>query len=71
MRSMFHYSAPEVDLSATAPFECNIIDAYLRGNIVFIYSQWIADGRKIPLERVIELTTWLISQGIRKLKLSE
>ena len=71
MRSMFHYSAPEVDLSATAPFECNIIDAYLRGTIVFIYSQWIADGRKIPLERVIELTTWLISQGIRKLKLSE
>lgn len=71
MKSMFHYSAPEANPSATVPFECNIIDAYLRGSIVFIYSQWIADERRIPLERVIELTTWLISQGINKLKLSD
>ena len=68
---MFHYSAPEIGLSASAPFECNIINAYLRGSIVFIYSQWVADERKIPLERIIQLTTWLVSQGIRKLKLSE
>ena len=68
---MFHYSASEASLSAQAPFECNIIDAYLRGSIIFIYSQWAADERKILLERVIELTTWLVSQGIRKLKLSE
>lgn len=71
MKSMFHYSAPEDSLSALAPFECNIIDAYLRGSIIFIYSQWIADERRLPLERVIELTTWLVLQGIRKLKLSE
>ena len=68
MKSMFHYSAPEISLSASAPFERNIIDAYLRGSIVFIYSQWIVDERKIPLERIIELTTWLLSQGISKLK---
>ncbi len=71
MKSMFHYSAPEDILSASDPSEYNIIDAYLRGSIIFIYSQWVADERKIPLERLIELTTWLVSQGIRKLKLSE
>lgn len=71
MKSMFHYSAPIDSFSTIDPFESNIIDAYLRGSIVFIYSQWVADGRKIPLERLIELTTWLISEGIRKLKLSE
>lgn len=68
MKSMFHYSAPMDSLSALDPFESNIIDAYLRGSIVFIYSQWVADGRKIPLERLTEIATWLISEGIRKLK---
>lgn len=71
MKSMFHYSAPIDHLSASDQSESNIIDAYLRGSIVFIYFQWVADGRKIPLERLIELTTWLVSEGIRKLKLSE
>ncbi len=71
MKSMFHYSVSEDGLSDLAPFECNIIDAYLRGSIISIYSQWIADERRLPLERIIELTTWLVSQGIRKLKLSE
>lgn len=71
MKSMFHYSAPIDSLTALDPFECNIIDAYLRGSILFIYSQWVADGRKISLERLIGLTTWIISEGIRKLRLSE
>lgn len=71
MKSMFHYSAPDDIPSEAAPFECNIIDAYLRGSIIFIYSQWVADERKIPLERLIGLATWLVSQGINKLKLSD
>ena len=71
MKSMFHYSISDDSLPAQSPLECNIIDAFLRGSIISIYSQWIADDRKLPLERIIELTTWLVSQGIRKLKLSE
>ena len=71
LKSMFHYSVSKDSLSAQVPLECNIIDAYLRGSIISIYSQWIADERNLPLERIIELTTWLVSQGIRKLKLSE
>lgn len=67
MKSMFHYSAPGNSHSSPDQSENNMIDAYLRGSIIFIYSQWVADGRKIPLERLIELTTWLISQGISKL----
>lgn len=71
MKSMFHYSAPDDTHSEADPYVCNLIDAYLRGSIIFIYSQWVADGRKIPLERLIELATWLVSQGINQLKLSE
>lgn len=71
MKAMFHYSPPESNLSASDTLENNIIDAYLRGSIIFIYSQWVADKRKIPLERLIQLTTWLVSQGIKALKLSK
>lgn len=71
MKSMFHYSVPEGSYSVSDSYEYNLVDAYLRGSIIFIYSQWVADGRKIPLERLIELATWLVSQGINKLKVSE
>lgn len=71
MKSMFHYSVPEGCYSVSDSYEYNLVDAYLRGSIIFIYSQWVADGRKIPLERLIELATWLVSQGINKLKVSE
>lgn len=71
MKSMFHYSVPEGSYSVSDSYEYNLVDAYLRGSIIFIYSQWVADERKIPLERLIELATWLVSQGINKLKVSE
>lgn len=40
--------------------ERNILDAYLNGSIFFIYSQWVADGRRLPLETVVRFTADLI-----------
>lgn len=47
--------------------ERNILDAYLDGGISFIYSQWIADGRSLPLEKLVRFTTDLILSGISSL----
>ena len=44
--------------------ERNILDAYLNGSIFFIYSQWIADGRSLPLEKLVRFTTELLLSGI-------
>lgn len=44
--------------------ERNILDAYLNGSIFFIYSQWIADGRSLPLDKLVRFTTDLILSGI-------
>jgi len=71
IKSMFHYSMPNNSHTYSNRFENNIIDAYLSGSIMFIYSQWIADGRKIPLEKLIQLTAQLISQGMDTLHLPE
>lgn len=44
--------------------EQNIIITYLTTNISEIYKSWVQDGRKIPFEKIVSLTTHLISQGI-------
>lgn len=44
--------------------EANIFVSYLYGSFVMVYSQWIIDGRKIPIETVTRLTIKLISQGV-------
>ena len=33
--------------------------------IVLIYRQWVADGRKIPMEKMIELATTLLENGMK------
>ena len=33
--------------------------------IVLLYRQWVADGRKIPMEEMIELTTTLLEKGMK------
>lgn len=47
--------------------ERNILDAYLNGSVSFIYSQWIADGRSLPLEKLVRFTTELLLSGISSL----
>ncbi len=33
--------------------------------IVLLYRQWVADGRKIPMEEMIELATTLLGKGMK------
>lgn len=49
-------------------YEQNIITAYIGGSSVKIYSQWVADGKKIPLEDIIKLTINLIYNGFNEYK---
>ena len=34
-------------------------------SIVLLYRQWVSDGRKIPMEEMIELTTTLLEKGMK------
>ena len=52
----------------------NIINAFLTAASMEIFRQWVADGKKIPLEEIIAFTTQLLNKGIsgieRPLRLS-
>lgn len=45
-----------------------IILQYVQISTVGIYRQWVMDGKKIPLEELIQLSSKLINQGIRNLR---
>ena len=42
----------------------NIIFAYYGSITAILYRQWVADGKKLSLEGVIELSTRLICEGM-------
>ncbi len=42
----------------------NIIMTFVSQSAIEIYKQWAADGKKIPLENIIALTTKLICGGL-------
>lgn len=64
---IFNHFHPVKTPSEYNALENNIVNAYLNGSIFFIYFQWVADDRKIPLENVIQLATKLVSQGLNNL----
>ena len=39
--------------------------------IVLLYRQWVADGRKIPMEEMIELSTMLLENGMKGIEISK
>lgn len=43
--------------------EQNIVNTFLVSATLEMYRQWIADGREIPLRRMIELSSMLLSDG--------
>ena len=49
------------------PYVQNIIMTFVSQSTIEIYKQWIADGKKIPLEEIIALTTKLICNGVNGL----
>ena len=53
--------------SAEPPYIQNIIMTYAAQSTLEIYKQWVADGKKIPLEDIIKIATRLICNGINGL----
>ena len=49
------------------PYIQNIIMTYAAQSTLEIYKQWVADGKKIPLEDIIKIATRLICNGINGL----
>ena len=47
--------------------EQNIVNIFLTKSSDNMYRQWVADGKRIPLERIIELTGELLTHGIENL----
>lgn len=48
--------------------EQNVINTFLGGTSISIYRQWVLDGKKIPLEELIDLSGKLLNEGISSLK---
>ena len=44
----------------------NIILSFVNSATLGIYRQWIKDGKKIPVEKIIDITTILIKTGLDK-----
>ena len=42
----------------------NIINAFLTTTSMEIFRQWVADGKKIPLEEIIAFTVQLLTKGV-------
>ena len=47
--------------------EQNLINLFLTGSSVNMYRQWVADGKKIPLEKLITLSGTLLTYGIDRI----
>jgi AcrR family transcriptional regulator len=48
--------------------EQNVVNVFLTKSSNDMYRQWAADGKKIPLGRIIELTGELLTHGVEKLE---
>ena len=48
----------------SSPYAQNIIKSFISQATLAIYRQWIADGKKLSLEEVINLATKLICDGV-------
>lgn len=46
------------------PPKANILKAYLNAVMLQVYSQWISDGKQIPVDEIIDITTNLIRNGM-------
>ncbi|MCI8877338.1 MAG: TetR/AcrR family transcriptional regulator [Lachnospiraceae bacterium] len=53
--------------SSENPYVQNIIMTYVAQSTLEIYKQWIADGKKIPLEEIIQIASRLICNGVNGL----
>ena len=55
------------ELRQYTEYEQNLIRTFTNSTTLSIYKQWIEDGKKVPVERVIQLTSDMISSGLRQI----
>ena len=53
--------------STENPYIQNIVMTYVAQSTLEIYKQWIADGKKIPLDDIIQIAVRLICNGVNGL----
>jgi AcrR family transcriptional regulator len=46
--------------------EQEMVETYLSDTLLGLYGRWIAQGKKIPVDRMISLATDLLTDGVRK-----
>ncbi len=64
---MQHNRARHNPYAAYSKEEQNIINTYLCVTSINLYRQWVADGKDIPLDKMIKLSGTLLSDGINAL----
>lgn len=55
------------ELSQFNEYEQNLIRTYANSTTLAIYKQWIEDGKKVPVEKVIDMTTVMITEGMNQI----
>ncbi len=55
------------ELKQYTEYEQNLIHTFANSATLSIYKQWIEDGKKVPVERIIELTTTMINDGLKEI----
>ena len=61
---MQHRAITNKGAFSSDPLVDNIVFAYFGANSPLIYRQWVKDGKKMPLEQLIETATALICGGL-------
>lgn len=46
------------------PYKQNILLGFVQSASIEMYRQWVADGKKIPLEEIIEMSNQLLCAGV-------
>ncbi len=47
-------------------YKYNILISFVQSATLSIYTQWVSDGRKVPLEEIIELSGEILTESIKK-----
>ncbi len=55
------------ELKQFSEYEQNLIRTFASSTTLSVYKQWIEDGKKVPVDRVIELTSVMISSGMKQI----
>lgn len=64
LNTMIHNRTRHNPYAAFSREEQNIINTFLCVTSVNIYRQWVADKKRVPLERLIALSGTLLSNGV-------